>query len=108
MSQLFFQPLYLGLYLFPERRLWRLLAAFDDDRNHLLDSRDIDAGTLWLTALAIGDRPVDDLWLEAFLDAEKVLARHLTEWFLYVVGLPKGYRSTSHQPGRDNNDSNTV
>ena len=78
-SQLFLELLNLGLYLLPEGLLRRLLASVDQDRNHLLDSRDIDAGTLGFTPLAMGDGPVHDLGLEGFLYAYKFSAVQIAE-----------------------------
>ena len=52
-------------------------------------SLDINAGTLGLTALAIGDGPVHNLGLECVVDADKILAGHLAEGFLVAADWPK-------------------
>src|SRR5215475_7547350 len=80
--QLLLEFLNFGLHLLPERFLRCLLTSVDEHRNHLLDSRDIDPGTLGLTALAIGDCPIHNFGLEGILDADEIFAAHLAEWFL--------------------------
>src|SRR4030095_7462156 len=102
--QLFLELLNLGFHLLPEGLLGCFLASVDEDRNHLLDSRDINAGTLGLTPLAIGDGPVDDLPFEIFFEAEKILARHLAERFLSAVLLTERGSRTRYQSSGDNTD----
>src|SRR5215831_7026631 len=80
--QLLLELLNFGLHLLPERFLRRLLAPFNEHWNHLLDSRDIDPGTLGLTALAIGDCPIHNFGLEGILDADEIFAAHLAQRFL--------------------------
>src|SRR5262245_5675331 len=83
--QLLFELFDLGFDLLPERFLGCFFAAFNKHRNHLLDSRNVDSGTLGLTALAIGDGPIHNFGLEGILDADEIFAAHLAEWFLSGV-----------------------
>ena len=75
-SRFLLELLNLGLHLLPEGLLGRLLARVDEDRNYFLDSRDINAGTLGLPALAIGNRPVNDLGLVSALPTDVCRLSH--------------------------------
>src|SRR6266545_4499233 len=72
----------LGLHRFQEGGPRRGFALFDDDGNDLVGAFDVEHGALRLAPLAIGDGPVDHLWLEGLVVGEKLLARELAERLL--------------------------